>query len=154
VYIDGIAHAMSLSSGTASDGIYSFSTTLQAGTHAYYFSFNDGYGGMARLPFIDAYAGPFVNHSPVLTSAAMSPASGTTATTFIYNVYYSDPDGQAPSTRSVFIDGIEHAMSFASGQAPSNGIYTFQTTLPAGTHTYFFSVLQGSLVQGPLQARL
>ncbi len=44
VYIDGTAHAMALSSGTESNGTYTFSTTLSPGTHNYYFSFSDGIG--------------------------------------------------------------------------------------------------------------
>ncbi len=144
VYIDGNAHIMALSSGTESNGTYTFSTTLPPGTHAYYFSFSDGKGGSARLPVIDSYAGPFVNHSPVLAGASVSPGSGTTSQTFTYSIHYSDPDGQAPSTRYVYIDGTPHDMTFASGASLSNGIYTFQTSLGPGSHTYYFLFSDGN----------
>jgi hypothetical protein len=61
VYIDGTAHAMTLTSGTAYNGVYNYSRMLTAGTHNYYFLFDDGNGGSARLPSAGTYAGPTVS---------------------------------------------------------------------------------------------
>lgn len=144
VYIDQTAHEMFLTSGTASNGVYSFSTTLAPGTHSYYFSFSDGKGGSARLPYIDSYSGPSVNYTPVLSGASVTPGSGTASQTFTYSVQYSDKDGQEPSTRYVYIDGTPHTMSFSSGVSRSNGIYAFQTTLGYGSHTYYFLFSDGN----------
>jgi predicted outer membrane repeat protein len=60
VYIDGSTHTMVLSSGTASNGTYTYSTTLPSGSHSYYFSFTDAFGEIARLPVSDSYPGPSV----------------------------------------------------------------------------------------------
>jgi VCBS repeat-containing protein len=64
VYIDGVANNMALSFGSASNGTYSYSTTLPAGSHTYYFSFAAGKGGSARLPATGSYTGPTVTTPP------------------------------------------------------------------------------------------
>ena len=67
VYIDGSAYTMSLYSGSASDGVYRYgSKTLAAGSHNYYFYFEDG-EGTVRLPSSNYRSGPTVgrgNNSP------------------------------------------------------------------------------------------
>jgi hypothetical protein len=60
VYIDGAANAMSLTSGTASNGTYQYSTTLSAGSHNYYLYCEDGTGGSDRLPTSGTVNGPSV----------------------------------------------------------------------------------------------
>ncbi len=61
VYIDGAAHAMTLVSGSASDGWYGYTTTLPVGAHTYYFSFRDSRGATVRNPLGTAtLAGPDV----------------------------------------------------------------------------------------------
>jgi len=57
VYIDGVAHAMQLSSGTAANGTYRFTTRLGEGRHQYYFAFSFS-GGSARLPQTGSYPHP------------------------------------------------------------------------------------------------
>jgi len=83
------------------------------------------------------------NQAPILSSGSVSPASGTTSTTFTYSVNYSDPDGDTPSTKYVYIDGNPYIMSFSSGSA-SNGTYTYRkTNLSAGSHNYYFKFNDG-----------
>lgn len=60
VFVDGVAHTMTLRHGTAANGSYAYTTTLPAGTHAYYFDFRYGNGQSARLPASGAYSGPDV----------------------------------------------------------------------------------------------
>ncbi|MBC8252768.1 MAG: DUF1565 domain-containing protein, partial [Ardenticatenia bacterium] len=51
VYIDGVPHEMSLSTGTAAHGTYRYATTLSLGfEHEYYFHFEYGLGLSARWP--------------------------------------------------------------------------------------------------------
>lgn len=68
VYVDGIAYDMSLHSGLASDGIYRYGpVNLTVGTHSYYFYFEDGRGGPARLPETGSYYAPVVSPGPGVT---------------------------------------------------------------------------------------
>ena len=65
VYIDGIAHEMSLLSGSASDGVYRYGPkNLAIGSHNYWFYFEDGKGGTAKLPEVGSYFGPEVIAGP------------------------------------------------------------------------------------------
>jgi hypothetical protein len=64
VYIDSTAYTMSLYSGSASNGVYRYGPkNLSAGgTHYYFFYFEDGRGGTARLPTgTSMYLGPTVS---------------------------------------------------------------------------------------------
>lgn len=59
VNIDGADHAMSLSAGSASDGVYSFGPVLStSAAPSYYFLFADGHGGIARLPGEGGFTAP------------------------------------------------------------------------------------------------
>jgi hypothetical protein len=62
VYIDGWAYTMSLQSGSASDGVYRYGPrNLPVGWgHNYYFYFEDGKGGTARLLNLGNYSGPAI----------------------------------------------------------------------------------------------
>jgi hypothetical protein len=65
VYIDGVAHEMSLLSGSTSDGVYRYGPkNLTIGNHNYYFYFDNGRGGTARLPEADNALGPMVSAGP------------------------------------------------------------------------------------------
>ncbi len=81
VYIDGSAHTMALASGLTSNGAYTFSTTLGAGSHTYYFSFTDGKGDSARQPESGSIDGPTVTAS--LCNADFTVA--TSSNTFVDN---------------------------------------------------------------------
>ena len=80
--------------------------------------------------------------SPILSSGTVSPASGDTSTTFTYLVNYYDPQGFAPAISNVYIDGTPYSMFLYSGIG-SNGIYRFQSTLPGGSHNYYFQFSDG-----------
>lgn len=79
------------------------------------------------------------NTPPTLTSAGVSPPSGTTKTDFTFDVTYRD-NGH-PSYVRVYIDGSAHDMSYVGfkGQGYADGaVFSHTTTLSAGSHTYYF----------------
>jgi hypothetical protein len=139
VYIDNVGYPMSYVSGTYTSGaVYRYSTKLSRGTHTYYFEASDNVYTV-RLPTSGAYSGPTVtNSSPTLSSGSVSPSSATSTTTFTYEVTYSDPEGDAPSYVKVCIDGTEYSMSYVSGSYGAGALFRYRTTLPVGSHTYYF----------------
>jgi hypothetical protein len=59
VYIDNAAYVMSLYTGEGYEGTYRYGPKLfKAGSHDFYFSFNDGYNDIVRLPSAGSYSGP------------------------------------------------------------------------------------------------
>jgi hypothetical protein len=81
-------------------------------------------------------------YPPSLSNGYVDPLDGSTSTTFNYWVYYSDPEGSAPSVKRVWIDGVSHDMTWYDGQA-SSGRYWYPTTLSAGNHNYYFEFSDG-----------
>jgi hypothetical protein len=151
VYIDGTPCTMSYVSGNYTSGaIYQYKTNLGVGNHNYYFYFTDGNNGSARLPTSGTYTGPYVNGSsgpnnaPVLSKGSVSPSSGTTSTTFTYQVKYSDSDNDPPAIKRVYIDGTPYTMNYVSGNYNSGAIYQYKTRLSVGNHTYYFYFTDGN----------
>jgi len=69
VYVDGTAQTMSLYSGSASNGVYRYGPrNLSVGSHNYYFYFENGKGGIARLPASGSYSGPLVSGTGAATA--------------------------------------------------------------------------------------
>lgn len=59
VYIDDVPYAMSLYTGEAGSGTYRYGPKLlNVGSHEFYFSFDDGYHDLVRLPLVGSYSGP------------------------------------------------------------------------------------------------
>ncbi len=147
VYIDGIAHAMSSSDTTYTDGAtFIYSTTLGLGSHTFYFHFSDGTNEI-RLPTTGAYSGPAVSQAPsapTLTSGAVSPTTGDTLTTFWFNVTYKDLENEAPTVKKVVIDGIEHQMATQDTLYNDGSIFSYATSLAAGSHVYYFVFSDGT----------
>ncbi|MBN2153894.1 MAG: hypothetical protein JW839_20725, partial [Candidatus Lokiarchaeota archaeon] len=85
--------------------------------------------------------------APLLSGHHVSPETGFTNTTFVYEVTYTDPDNDAPTYMYVYIDGPEFPMS---KQNPTDNtytdgcVYTYNTTLDPQPHTYSFSTSDGS----------
>jgi hypothetical protein len=79
------------------------------------------------------------NTPPTLTSAGVSPPSGTPKTDFTFEVTYRDNDH--PSYVRVYIDGSAQDMSCVgfTGQGYADGaVFSHTTALSAGRHTYYF----------------
>jgi C1A family cysteine protease len=108
VVVDGTAHALTLSGGTASNGWYSFAMTLAAGPHDYYFYFEDGKGESAREPLAGETTGPSVYG---LLATSLSPLSATAGGAgFTLSVYGTD----FASGAVVTWDGSDRTTAFVS----------------------------------------
>jgi predicted transcriptional regulator len=154
VVIDGVRYDMKPAYtgpnhyGTTAAGMYSYTTKLPVGNHTYYFIFSDG-TDTVRLPKTGNYSGPQVvvypdNKSPVLWNGRVTPTLGNTSTEFVYSVHYRDPEGKAPTTKIIYIDGVAHAMSYVSGSYGTNATFQYKTTLSVGTHSYHFLFSDGT----------
>jgi hypothetical protein len=77
-----------------------------------------------------------------LSDAAVTPRTGTTATTFTFGITYTNKQGSgAPNELFVVIDGKNHTM-VAQGSDWRNGVrFTFSTKLSAGSHSIAFHSL-------------
>ncbi len=150
VYIDGLPYVMDQISGYYSGGaIFQYQTKLLIGVHNYYFYFSDGLLN-SRLPTQGSYSGPSVaadgpppNKVPTLYNGTVTPQSGNISTKFAYQVYYQDLDGDPPTLKNVYIDGLAYTMSYVSGSYNTGTLYQYNTTVPGGNHTYSFSFSDG-----------
>ncbi|NTU51793.1 MAG: C1 family peptidase, partial [Candidatus Aminicenantes bacterium] len=88
VVIDGSAHAMTLMSGSASSGWYSYDTGLAVGSHDYHFSFRDSRGATARAPLAGTLSGP--NVYAFLLSSISPPSATAGGPTFTLTVNGAD----------------------------------------------------------------
>jgi hypothetical protein len=62
----------------------------------------------------------------------------------VYEVIYTDADGQAPAAATVYIDGVPCAMGPAGGAVESGAVYRYETTLGAAPHDYHFAFSDGT----------
>jgi hypothetical protein len=85
---------------------------------------------------------PPQNNKPELTNGKIEPDSGPEGTTFTFTVHYSDEDDDPAEFVTVVIDGVEHKMERTSGDA-TEGDYRYTTTLPEGTHAFYFKANDG-----------
>jgi len=141
ILISGNTFTMTTTDDNYTDGaVFTYTTTLSVGQHDYAFNFSDG-TDLARLPVTGTYPGPVVDDPlpPTLLAGSVSPTSGTTNTIFRYKVTYTDVNNDTPVQMQVLIDGNAHQMSTNDTAYKDGSIFTFQTTLAAGAHTYHFS---------------
>lgn len=79
------------------------------------------------------------NTPPELSNPQLSPIAGDENTEFTYRVTYKDADGDAPQYVRVNIDEAKyHDMKKVSGEYTTGAVFEFTTTLPVGSHAYFF----------------
>jgi len=139
------AEAMELVTGQSpSNGEYTLDVSLGANAYRYYFVFTDSQGAQVRHPGTGSFGGPFVdvsNQTPSLTDAAFWPQCGTTSDTFKFSVHYFDEDGHEPGIARVILHAeseiVPAELALESGTA-TNGIYSVETTVPAGNVQYRF----------------
>lgn len=96
----------------------------------------DAQQGYASVDYV--YAGSAYNDPPELLSPSVNPGTGTAGATFTFNVRYRDPDGDVPTVKNLVLDGAAHALTLQSGQQPSNGYYSTDLVMVAGSHSYSF----------------
>lgn len=147
---------------TWTDGVvYTASTTLPGGAHTFYFEASDGIEAVRLPQGLGTFDGPRVSSAPTLTSGRVSPLTGTTSTTFVYNVVYTDAENDAPAAGSVkvLIDGQPFTMTkvLTSDTNYTDGAsFVYSGRLSAGTHTYAFQASDGvdlvatAAVSGPV----
>jgi len=71
---------------------------------------------------------------------SLHPTTGDTNTVFVYEITYRDIYGSSPILKKVVIDGKYYTMQLIQGN-PNYGTYSYETKLPAGSHTYHFYFL-------------
>lgn len=89
------------------------------------------------------------NQPPALLNPKLTPLVGSSGTSFTYSVTYKETEGmngQVPVFVRVVIDGVAHDMTPVAVGVPSYraGVtYRYTTSLPAGSHTYYFETSDG-----------
>lgn len=86
-----------------------------------------------------------------LANGSVAPSSGTDRTVFTFEITYTDPTGQAPSTHSVQIKPTTgswtiYPMQHVSGSIETGAVYQYATQLPAGSyfHRFHFVAADGT----------
>mgnify|MGYP001055925794 CR=1 FL=1 len=98
-------------------------------------------GGQVFASVNYTYAGPAANHAPTLNSGQVQPATGTTEDPYTYFVYYTDEDGDAPLTKSVYIDDTAYEMAPVETDP---GWYYHISYLTVGIHSFRFLFADGN----------
>ena len=142
VDIDGVRHPMvqSTPGNNYKAGVtYTYSTnTLSNGQHYHRYYFDDGSGPAAY----ESSSVPDIN-SLLLSNSSLSPTSGTASTVFTFQTTYTDSEngnGVAPQKAMLYVDNKPYPMSCIShcSNYSAGAIFQVQTTLPVGSHTYYF----------------
>ena len=84
------------------------------------------------------------NDNPQLSNGKVAPESGNSSTQFYYSVDYSDSNGDAPTTISVYIDDASSTLTLNSGVASSGTYKSAAITLGSQAHTYYFTAENGT----------
>ncbi len=100
-------------------------------------------GLLQNTPFAISFTTGLPNTRPILTLGTISPTSGDIDTMFTFSVHYYDADGDPPDSITVVIDGVEHDMTLADGDA-DDGTYEYKAKLAEGPHTYYFTANDGT----------
>lgn len=87
--------------------------------------------------------GDALNNPPVLSDGGVTPTSGDEYTLFVFSVIYTDINDDEPSFIHVNIDGVGHEMVFTFENFSSGSLYSYNTSLNVGNHTYYFQASDG-----------
>lgn len=118
---------------------YSYKTALPIGIHYTRYVFDDSQDGSDEQIF-EGFEKPIV--APMmLTNSGVSPATGNTSTIFTFSTTYSQSSNEAPSAAVVYVDNTAYQMTCVSNCNAYNqgAVFQAQTTLPAGSHKFFFA---------------
>ncbi len=86
---------------------------------------------------------PLGNVPPTLCCSVVTPVTGTTDSTFVFEVTYQDGDGDAPTEALVVVSGTPHAMALASGAYDTGARFRYAGSLPSGEQEHYFSFSDG-----------
>ncbi|MBN2207947.1 MAG: Ig-like domain repeat protein, partial [Candidatus Coatesbacteria bacterium] len=137
VIIDAKPFSMGLISGSPANGNYKHSTHLAAGSHEFYFRFEDAYGLGVSLPDTGALRGPDVDTPCALSDGSVNPEIGDTQTLFEFRVRFTDVDGDTVSKMTCVIDGEAFDMQPAT-RKPNSAEYVCSTQLSIRDHGFYF----------------
>lgn len=115
-------------------------TGLESGTR-YYFVLKTADASQNWSPLSNTAAAttPSGNIPPVLAGGSLSPEAGTVDSTFVFEVTYSDGDGDAPEEANVLVDGTPYAMTLVSGDFEEGALYRYAGSFDTGVHEHAFS---------------
>jgi phospholipase C len=138
VDLDGETHTLTADADTP--GRYAYTAEdLAAGLHCYRFRVSVGHAAGVY----ESVEAPFI--SPFLLSrGAVTPASGEAGSTFHFSVVYTHSTGARPASALVYVDGMAHAMTLASGSPATGAVYRAGVTVGTGSHSYFFVFNDGA----------
>jgi C1A family cysteine protease len=122
------------SAATASAGQSYISSTGLSGSWA---DITSSYGNTSVC--LKAFTrGTAPSETATLNASSVSPSIGSPATSFGYEVVWTDNLGHDPTAANVVIDGGAHAMTYVSGSSASGATYRYSTTLAVGSHDHHF----------------
>jgi phospholipase C len=141
VFVGGIARPLTpVGTPDPTNGtVYQFSATMPPGYWEYQFRFSDG---TATGTYNQGNVGYFT--TMMLTGGALSPESGSTSTTFTFQVTYTHQHGTPPTTADLVVDGHRFAMKAVSGSATTGQLWEVKGKAPAGNYTYCFVFSDGT----------
>ena len=125
-------------------------TGLTPGTTYYYSAWSwNNTDNVYSSSYTTASATTLSNNPPSLTNLSASPSSGVADyTTFYFNITYSDSDGDNPTVIKVNISKTgwytNVSMTWISGDNTTGALYSYSTTLSAGTYDYLFYASDGT----------
>ncbi|MBM3499277.1 MAG: hypothetical protein FJX74_11475, partial [Armatimonadetes bacterium] len=151
VHLDGTPYPMTQVNPADQDytngAIFQYQTQLPVGNHAYYISCSDGSNPL-RFPTTApaTYLHPVVTDPPCTledkngrTIGWLTPKTGDTSTTFVWQAIYTDPEGVAPTALELWLDGVAIPMPQfdPTDQDYTDGaLFRYTTKLPVGNHSY------------------
>ena len=139
VDIDGVSYAMTSTGGTnyAKGVTYTFTTSsLPVGDHWYRYRFDDSADG-SDMAIYEGSVKPAIT-TMLLSQSSVSPTSGPSSTVFTFQTTYTNSANIAPVQALLYVDNTPYAMSYVSGSYNTGALYQLQTTLPSGSHSFFF----------------
>ncbi len=101
--------------------------------------------GVTAPPVEAASCGGAAPRETALTAGTAQPGSGSTSTTFAFEVHYSDSAGCEPSSVILRIPGVGDTTMGTTGSKFKAGVtFTASRRLPAGVWSYSFEATSGS----------
>ena len=115
---------------------------------------NDGYSDYSEVVANtnpNVYTDFPTNAPPSLKNPSVTPTSGVADyTTFYFNVTWADADGDSPADGYLKVNisktgwYLNVSMNYVSGSNTTGALYTYSTTLSAGTYQYTFYAYDGT----------